>query len=120
MRAEGLKIWRGACTNRLFQRDRFGYYFWQEFEGTLVLLEPSIPTALHSLDVDSGKSAVLWILIEHSPGAINTINGVFIDRQDESWGKLANHSFSIYLVPLMLFRYLLYKGAFNNCVDKRR
>ena len=48
--------------------------------GTFSLLEPSIPTALHSLDVDSGKSAVLWILIEHSPGAINTINGVFIDR----------------------------------------
>ena len=66
--------------NRLSQRDRCGYYFCQEFEGTLVLLEPSIPTALHSIDVDSGKSAVLWILIEHSPGAINTINGVFIDR----------------------------------------
>ena len=101
MRAEGLKIWRGACSNRLFQRD------FKNLRGILVLLEPSIPTALHSLDVDSGKSAVLWILIEHSPGAINTINGVFIDSQeDESWGKLANHSFSIYLVPLMLFRYL--------------
>ena len=29
-------IWReGAGINRLFQRDRSGYYFWKKFEGDI-------------------------------------------------------------------------------------